>query len=120
MNFLMANVLFKTSMRDARSHIYKYSREVRDDKTRTVRAIFQNSYVNINHALGLLKLPDKIAPGLSRKDVYLILETAKAELKKYQRVGHYYVKWEWNWQSEHTIILILLVEIALQFYYAKK
>lgn len=116
MNFMLANILSKSSMKEARSLVYKFSREIRNDRTRTVRAIFQNSYVNINHSLTLLKLSDKIAPSLSRKDVYLILETAKAELKKYQRVGHYFIKWEWNWNTEHTIILLLLSEIILTFF----
>jgi hypothetical protein len=116
MNFMLANILSKASMKETRSLVYKFSREITGDRTRTVKSIFQNSYVNINHSLNLLKISDRIAPNLSRKDVYLILETAKAELKKYQRVGHYYIKWEWNWNTEHTIILLLLLEIILTFF----
>ena len=41
------------------------------------------------------------------------LSETKEELKSYQKIGNFYVKWVWNWNTDHTIILLILVELIM-------
>jgi len=113
MNFVIANILSKNSMKQARLAIFKPAKELRDTPSKSIKTVFQNSYVDINYTLQQLGFDDKIGTYVSKHDVNLILEYAKEELKSYQKIGNFYVKWVWNWNTDHTIILLILVELIM-------
>ena len=113
MNVVIANVLSKTTMKNVRTAIHAPLKSMCNSPERSVKSIFQNSYVNVNYRLQQLDLEDKIGTYLSKRDVKIILEDANEELKKYCKIGNFYIKWCWHWNTDHTIILIFLLDFGL-------
>jgi len=101
-------------MKQARSAIYRPAKELREYPDHSIKKVFQNSYVDINYTLQQLGFDDKIGTYISKRDVNLILQYAKEELKSYKKVGRFFVKWEWNWTTDHTIVVLILVELIMQ------
>jgi len=115
MNFVFANILTAQDMKEARAAIIKPSRSLREDSKRSIKTIFKNSYVDVNYTLQQLGFEDRIGTYISKRDVNLILEYAKEELKLYKKIGNFYVKLAWNWTTDHTIIVLILVELIMPF-----
>ena len=115
MNFVFANILSKQDMKEARAAIMKPSKQLRDDSKSTIKAAFKNSYVDVNYTLQQLGFEDRIGTYISKRDANLILEYAKEELKLYKKFNNFHVKFVWNWNSDHTIILLILIELIMPF-----
>lgn len=115
MNFVIAHVLTKLQMKEARAAIYKPSQRLSENPTQSVKAAFKNSFVDVNYTIKQLGFVDEINSQVSKRDVNLILEYAKEELKLYKKIGNYYIKWSWNWTTDHTIILLILIELVMKF-----
>lgn len=113
MNIVIANVLSKTGMKTIRAAIHTPLKLILNSPERSVKSIFQNSYVHVNKTLHTLGLKDSIGTYLSKRDVKIILENADEELKQYRKIGNFYIKWVWSWNTDHTIILIFLLDFGL-------
>jgi hypothetical protein len=113
MNIVIANILSKTSMKNARAAIHTPLKLLLNSPERSVKSVFQNSYVHINYTLQQLDMDDKIGTYLSKRDVKIILEKADEELKTYRKIGNFYVKWCWSWNTDHTIILLFVLDFGL-------